>query len=498
VTARTLAARPPATGHPVCILAGPAAARAAAAVREVATRLADPVAVASIAGRPDNVDPVYRAPLWEPMALSHGHPGIALLHGELARYDPAWAPAAHAHLTAATAAMPFHPSNGLYYGPAAVAVAAQTCAGPDRHYGRLRRRLLDWVARTQSEQITAWTGRRARGEPGVAWSAYDVVNGVTGTARLLLDAAEDPDESSDTVISALTASLKHLVALTEPLQVDRATVPGWWVPTELEPVAEDQRTYPRGDFNLGLAHGAPGPLMLLTLAAERGHTVPGQHEAIHTLATWLRSWTLRDQVGPYWPARVSFEDQTATARPEQLFTRSAWCYGTPGVAAALHRAGTLLQVPDWCAVAVESLRAVLVRDPSQWRLDGPTVCHGQAGLLQVLHRVGVAAAEPDLLDGARRVAELILDQADPAAPFLFQHRVPDSPQGWQQATATRALDIAGMLEGAAGTACALLAVTPASSLAPTQLRGPGTPPATGSIETATTTDRSWDRALLLS
>ncbi|MGW5746659.1 lanthionine synthetase LanC family protein, partial [Amycolatopsis sp. NPDC003861] len=124
--------------------------------------------------------------------------------------------------------------------------------------------------------------------------------------------------------------------------------------------------------------------------------------------------------------------------------------------AALHRAGGALGEPGWCDAAVGALRAVLARDEREWRLDGPTVCHGYAGLLQVVRRVGTASGDPVLLDGCARLTTRVLSFADPDAAFVFPHLVPDSPRGWQDATAHRRLDVAGMLEGAAGVACALL------------------------------------------
>jgi hypothetical protein len=459
-------------------LAGKDAERAAELVLLTATRLSDVDFVAGTAGRADNVDPIYGASLWEPMALSHGHPGIALLYGELARYDARWMTGAHTHLRAAMQAMSAHPSNGLYYGPAAVAAATQTCAGSGGHYAGLRKRLLEWVAQDQLKRIAEWESRR---EPGVGWAAYDVVNGLSGTGRLLLDAVEDPAEKSAVAGEALDATLRHLVRLTEPIEVYGYRVPGWWIPPELEPVDQDRRDFPQGDFNLGLAHGAPGPLSLLCLAAERGHLVPGLPDAVRRIGEWLSGWVMADTAGPYWPARVSWEQQTTGELPPPEFTRSAWCYGAPGVAAALYRAGTLLEMPDWQEVSVRALHAVLARDESVWRLDGPTVCHGYAGLLQVFHRVGTAAGDPALLAGARRLARSVLRFADEDAPFVFRHLVPDHPDGWRAATRHRALDVAGMLEGAAGTACALLPLIPAHLLGPESGAGA----------------RAWDRALML-
>ncbi|SDC53793.1 lanthionine synthetase C family protein [Actinokineospora iranica] len=416
---------------------------AAEAVALVADRLSDPDRTARIADRPDNREPVYGASMWGPVTLANGLPGVALLHAELAAGDQRWASVAHRQIARAGELLASNGANGLFAGPAAL-LAATLALEPN--YARLRRDLARWVVADQNRRLDNCQARTAA---GVSWAHYDVINGLSGTGRLLLEVEGGEAEA------AVARTLRHLVDLTAPITVAGRTVPGWWVPKDLQPVAEDALTYPMGDFNLGMAHGVTGPLALLARALERGHEVPGQRDAIRRIAQWLLRWRLADETGPYWPCRVSWDEETGP-RPASVFTRTAWCYGAPGVAAALHRAGTALDEPEWGLAARSALRAALDRDERSWLLDGPTVCHGFAGFLQVLRRVGAAAADPVLLAGADRLTERVLAFADPDAPFVFAHLVPDSPRGWREASGHRALDVAGLLEGAAGVACALL------------------------------------------
>ncbi|MFF4951167.1 lanthionine synthetase C family protein [Streptomyces chattanoogensis] len=423
----------------------------------VAERLADPERTAAVASRDDNRDPVYDAVMWGPLTLANGLPGTALLHGELARADDTWRPVAHRHLAAAGRAMASAPGRGLFSGPAALLAAAQTCAGREGHYGTLRRGLATWVAEDQTARLRAFGSRAQEGGTGVDWAAYDLINGLSGTARLLVDSAADPAERSPAVEEALIASLRHLVALAEPVRVDGHEVPGWWVPPELQISDRDRAEYPRGDFNLGMAHGISGPLAVLCSAYEADRVVPGMHGAIEAIAEWLLGWTLRDEAGAYWPARVGWEAEVAARRPDALFTRTAWCYGTPGVAAALYRAGTVLGRPGWCDAAVDALRAALRRDESRWAIEGPTVCHGYAGLLRVLARVAAASGDPVLRAGCERLTDRVLGCVDEAAPFAFRHLM-RFPAAARSPVPHRAVDVAGMLEGAAGVALALLPV----------------------------------------
>lgn len=458
------------------------ARRAETVIGLLAERLADPARVAEIASRPGNTLPMNGMPMWSPATLSDGWPGTAMFYAELGRADRAWAPTAHLQLRAAADAMRRAPAGGLFAGPASLLAAAQSCAGAEGHYTGLRRRLTHWLATDHAGRLSA---ARERTGPGVAWTDYDVIHGLSGTTRLLLDAMDDPDETTaNAAATAVTDTLRHLVRITEPIVVDGHEVPGWWVPPHLEPVEQDRRDYPRGDFNAGLAHGAAGPLAVLAAASSRGVEVPGQRDAMRRLAGWLLSRAVTDESGAYWPCRVSWDEQTGPDRPDACFTRTAWCYGAPGVAAALYRAGDALGVAAWRETAVAALTAALRRGSASWRLDGPTVCHGHAGLLQVLWRIGTASGDARLLAGCQDIAEIVLDQADPSAPFVFRHLVPDSPDGWRNATGYRALDGAGLLEGAAGVGCVLLSVTSRGGPAEAAAAAPALVP-------------PWDRCLVL-
>lgn len=461
--------------------------RAGEAVRLTAERLRDPGTVADIASAPGNEEPVSGMAPWQSVTLSHGHPGIAVFYGELSRRDDRWSAVADAHLRAALDGMPSSPSDGLYLGPAAIAAAAQACAGPGDRYVKLRSRVITWVAEDQHRRIVDDQDRAAAGR-GVAWRSYDVINGLSGTGRLLLDAASTGPEQA-AAERAVDATLRHLVGLAQPIPAAAlpsdldysGEVPGWWVPNELQPVDQDKRSYPYGDLNMGMAHGVAGPLMFLALAAERGWTVPGQAEAIHVMADWLTGWALTDDHGLYWPCRVGLNDEVADPRPTHLFTRTAWCYGAPGVAVALAAAADAVDQSDWRDVAVAALRDAINRPEPHWRLDGPTLCHGYAGLLAIVHRMVLRTHDPVLASAIPRLAESVVGFADEAAPFVFAHLTPDSADGWLSATRHKSLASAGLTEGAAGVACTLLDLLPANP-------DPAVP---------RTRDGGWDRCLML-
>jgi hypothetical protein len=370
--------------------------------------------VADLLAEPDDV--ARRAPTWAPGALHSGYPGIAALHATLGRTD-----AAHAHLVAAGRSAPT-PATLQALLPAVL--VHRTASGG---YERLLR---------QAEAATlasARTALRERG-PGLAMSDYDAVTGLSATGRLLLELNDDP-AADPAVRTVLADVLRYLVSITEPVVVHGVEVPGWWCSADRYPVDIDRERFPLGDFNAGLAHGVAGPLALLALARLRGQVVLGIDAAIARIAAWLVGWRISGEHGPAWPGRIDFRVQTGM-RPPPASARAAWCYGTAGVARALQLAGAALGDGELTSLALEAIHGVLTGGPEQAGLTDLSLCHGEAGLLQIARRVLTDDPAVDAL------AERVLERFDPTVPFGYRHGNPRS-------------DEPGLLYGAAGIALAL-------------------------------------------
>lgn len=396
--------------------------RAAAAVAATAERLADPDRVAAelaASGRP-----------WDPNGLAGGAPGIALLYAELARYDDTFRTQAHNWLTlAARSARTAAPGNGLYDAVPALCFALPRAAATAQDYRAARTHLRDQtavladrLARRERQRITDGAGH-------TALESYDLISGLAGLGAVLLD---DDRPTTEQVLRAL-------VLLTEPL----AGLPGWWV-------AQDVHSYAAvapelGHANLGLAHGAPGPLALLALARRQGVRVPGQDAAITRLVEWLLGEIRTDAAGPWWPASV--EPASVVPAPGQDAPgRPSWCYGSPGIARSLQLAGLALDVPEWRRTAEEALLAALARASGHDGLTDAGLCHGWGGLLQCAWRVAQDSGDSRVARQLPALAEHLLRLTDPAAPFAFE--APRTRNGWTD-------DPAGFLTGAAGAALAL-------------------------------------------
>jgi lantibiotic biosynthesis protein len=122
----------------------------------------------------------------------------------------------------------------------------------------------------------------------------------------------------------------------------------------------------QAENDLGLAHGLPGMLAALALTLEE----PGDlREVLARNANALASRALRRDDVVWWPYAAG-----PIERP-----RAAWCYGTPGVAAALYSVARFLgenALADFAVTALESLERV---DDAACLIDEANLCHGRIG-----------------------------------------------------------------------------------------------------------------------
>ncbi|SDK94924.1 Lanthionine synthetase C-like protein [Glycomyces sambucus] len=406
-------------------------------VAQTAERLADPGAVAAATVHDSpwiELGDDGRRPRWQPVSLSSGAPGIALLFAELAHHDDGYRRIAHAHLTAAVAHAGRTGDAGLQTGLAGLAFAARAAARSPADYATLLEKLDRRIIATAATLLPA--RRHVDGAfRGASFREYDAVSGLAGIGRYLLGRPEHRGFTADV--------LARLVAFTEPRRVDGAELPGWWVGHGPTPGMPDAG----GHVNFGLAHGAAGPLALLAIAWSEGVRVPGHEEAIGRLADWFVEQRDRDFGGPDWPAALSLAEYTRGLRPDRHRIPPTWCYGAPGIAHAILLAGVALDEPAWRETARTVLRDVVERLRRSPGLPESMLCHGWSGLLQTFRRADAHLADPLIREGADEAAAQALAAFDPERhPFGFRARKMGDSTG---------LDMPGLLEGAAGTALAL-------------------------------------------
>jgi len=245
------------------------------------------------------------------------------------------------------------------------------------------------------------------------------------------------------------------------------SVPAWYTPPSFLYDEAARQTYPYGNLNCGLAHGLPGILAYLALARKTEVSYVSKEkldEAIIAAADWLCRNRADDDYGINWPTVVPLtatgaQDDSRRAGP----SRSAWCYGAPGVARSLWLAGEAVGRADYCDLAVSAMEGIFRRPVKARMIDSPSFCHGVAGLLAITLRFARDIGSGAFAAESENLTRQILEAYRPESLLGFrnlEHRNNETDQP-------------GLLDGAAGVALVLLS-------------------------TATGVEPSWDRVFLLS
>jgi lantibiotic modifying enzyme len=358
-------------------------------------------------------------------SLAEGYPGLAVLFGYLAQARPGQGHEATAGRflgEAITAASQAPLQASLYTGLASVGWAAE----------HLRQQFPHLVAEAITEEVDEAL-REQLDSP--RWSGdYDLILGLVGLGVYALERL--PARAGAGVLERV---IEHL-AETAECRPEGAT---WWTnPAWLPP--ETRERLPRGYYNLGLAHGVPGVIALLGAACAAGVGVATARPLLEEAVRWLLA-----QQGP---DGAGFGGWLEPEGPRPGPTRLAWCYGDPGVAAALLLAARCVGEPAWEREALAVALRSMARPPDQTGVRDAGLCHGAAGLGHLFNRLYQATGEPRLAEAARFWFRQTLELRHPdrgIAGFAALTKEREGEERW--------VDEPGLLTGVAGIALALLA-----------------------------------------
>ncbi len=180
----------------------------------------------------------------------------------------------------------------------------------------------------------------------------------------------------------------------------------------------------QAEINLGLAHGVPGIMLLMAGSLEGRNPKLGgagkeQSEmmvsAVNSIFDFLMDCRLeKASNGSLFPHRM------VEGKPDKP-GRLAWCYGDPGVGAALWQTGLLMQRSDWQSIALEVLTKASMRIRNREnRIYDACLCHGTAGLALIFFKMAELTGHERLLEASIHWTRATLDYA--------QH--PDAPAGY--------------------------------------------------------------------
>jgi lantibiotic biosynthesis protein len=394
---------------------------------------------------------------WSPPSIAQGNAGLCILWAYLDECfpDEGWDAVGRAHLELAVrGAESATPSGaGLFSGLGGLAFAGIHLSRGGTRYRRLLASLDDAI--TTDVILMAKRMRRAS---GISTGDFDVISGLSGIGGCLL--CRYREASVQVALSNITDALVWLITCDQ-------SPPAWYTPAGLMYDEAARRAYPNGNLNCGLAHGLPGMLAYLALVRKLELPLAPRErldEAIVCAADWLLRNRADDQWGINWPTAVALTAEGAEGNAAQSGpSRSAWCYGAPGVARSLWLAGEAVGRADYRDLAVAAMEAVYRRPLPARMIDSPSFCHGTAGLLAITLRFARDTAAPVFVAESQNLTRQLLDQFQPDSLLGFRNIEYRNNQ----------TDQPGLLDGAAGVAIVL-------------------------VSAATGLDPAWDRLFLLS
>jgi lantibiotic modifying enzyme len=382
-------------------------------------------AVDAIAG---SIPSITSLPAGQDPSLGRGQAGVALLFAWLARTSrmPQAGDLASQCLDRAVEAVSREAMNpSLYGGFTGVAWAAE-----------LVDRLLGPEAEDRNEAVDEALLRllsRADHWP----AAYDLVEGLTGYGVYALQRYPRP--------VAFECLRRVVQLLRERAEHDDDGLFWWTPPAEIH--EEWRKQYPSGRADLGVAHGVAGAIAVLGGICGAGVELATARPLLDGAVRWLLAQSVPTEAALTFPLWVAPDFEPSP-------TRCAWCYGDPGIAAALFLAARGVGDAEWEHAAVALACRSAERPASETGVVNAGFCHGAAGLAHIYNRLYQATGEPKLARAAVYWLERTLD---------FYHLARENGSSWVQGSWDAAQKERWtwtgieLVEGAAGVALVLLA-----------------------------------------
>jgi lantibiotic biosynthesis protein len=277
---------------------------------------------------------------------------------------------------------------------------------------------------------------------------YDLIDGLVGLGSYALARWPRPAAAR-----CLEGVLDQLMARARQ---DESGVHWWTAPEQLP--GPRRQLFPAGGIDVGMAHGMAGIVPLLSRACTVGAAGRAEHDLLDGAVAWILAHLVQTPSGATCPPFVPADGQPVPSR-------TAWCYGDPGVAVALLLAARDAGVPHWAQAGTDLALQAARRPPELTGVADAGLCHGTAGLAHVFARLHQLTGHPELAEAARRWLGRTLD-----ACRDYLAMCGSSPLA---STAQLTWNGPGLLEGAAGVALAVLSA-------------------------CRTADPGWDQALLVS
>lgn len=203
---------------------------------------------------------------------------------------------------------------------------------------------------------------------------YDLIDGLAGIAVYTLARPETAPLRNEI--------LEAIVARLEDLAMERGDGYTWGTPPARPGALGGASPY---RYNLGMAHGVPG--VMATLAAIWASSGdPRAAELAKGASRWILAQESPKSRSSRFPTAV---DEWGLGPPG----RTAWCYGDPGVAAALLQTAKHLHDVELLSEAGRIGAAIARRPFEATGIVDAGLCHGAGGIALVMERFAAATGD---------------------------------------------------------------------------------------------------------
>lgn len=407
-------------------------------------------------------DPSLEIPSWNSLSLSHGYPGILLLFATLDQLynEEGWDAFSHQYVLKIKETIEASSSINLslFGGLTGACFAIQQASRGRSRYQKLLSRLNSHlIQNTKKSFLDPLKENIELGIP-VSPTLYDPISGITGIGIYAISNLECPQMNL-----FLHDMLNICICLTQKIHVGSNEVPGWYVPQQYQFLEEDKKKYPKGNFNLGIAHGVSGILAFLCIAASHGIVLKGHLEAIQTLTLWVLSKKQQQDKQVYWKGRIPLEEELGEEHIKDFKPMTgAWCYGTAGISRTLYLAGKVLHDPLIQKNALDAFLSIFPYKEGDSFLADPSFCHGVAGLLTITRLMLRDTGLVQLQEEVQKLENLLMNLYNPQFPFGFKDKAPVITEK-KELGEFSFIDNPGILTGVSGILLSLLPIKSTSS-----------------------------------
>ncbi|WP_075884033.1 lanthionine synthetase C family protein [Candidatus Protochlamydia sp. W-9] len=394
--------------------------------------------------------------VWSSLTLSHGYPGILMFFATLDEFfpDEKWDLIAHQYVIKIKEAIEAGENSDLsmFGGLTGSCLAIQQASKGKTRYQKLLNTLNSHLFNKVNEAYFDPIQEKIDLNLPIHPSLYDAISGICGIGAYALKNLDHP-----LALPCLTKILRMCTLLTRDIKIGSYLVPGWYIPAHYQFTEADKKAYPKGNFNLGVAHGIPGVLAFLSISAMQGILVEGQMEAIEKITHWIYSKKKYNKETPYWTYRISFEEEILNMQEDfSEISMEAWCYGSAGIVRTLYLAGKALQNQELQQTAIENYlpinSRININDHST-----PTFCHGLAGVLTLTRLMAKDSKSADLEKFGNQLEQELLNRYNPANIFGFKDKeITFLNNSVMKERRIVEVDKVGLLEGVSGILLALM------------------------------------------